>query len=94
LLARLDNPAKHWKFNEADIDERRRWTDYQTAYTDAIEGTNTPEVPWYVVPSDRKKYRNWLIAELVREVLTELDPQYPQPDLDVPALRARLAPPN
>ncbi|MDT4916228.1 MAG: hypothetical protein QOH89_928 [Pseudonocardiales bacterium] len=94
LLARLDNPAKHWKFNEADIDERRRWTDYQTAYTDAIEGTNTPEVPWYIVPSDRKKYRNWLIAELVREVLTELDPQYPQPDLDVPALRARLAPPN
>ena len=90
LLARLDNPDKHWKFNAADIDERARWSDYQAAYQDALEGTNTPEAPWYVIPSDHKKYRNWLVGELLREVLRELDPQYPHPDLDVDMLKARL----
>jgi PPK2 family polyphosphate:nucleotide phosphotransferase len=94
LLARLDNPDKHWKFNEADIDERRHWNDYQAAYHDAIEATNTPEAPWYVIPGDRKKYRNWLVGELLRQVLRDLDPQYPHPDLDVEHLKARLAPPN
>jgi polyphosphate kinase 2 (PPK2 family) len=94
LLARLDNPAKHWKFNAADIDERARWNDYRIAYQEAIEGTNTPEAPWYIVPSDKKKYRNWLVAELLREVFLELAPRYPQPPLDVPALKARLARPG
>jgi PPK2 family polyphosphate:nucleotide phosphotransferase len=94
LLARLDNPDKHWKFNEADIDERAHWDDYQAAYADALEHCNTPEAPWYVIPSDRKRYRNWLVGELMREVLEELDPQYPRPHLDVPALKARLVPPN
>jgi PPK2 family polyphosphate:nucleotide phosphotransferase len=94
LLARLDNPDKHWKFNEADIDERRYWDEYQAAYQDAIEATNTPEAPWYVIPSDRKKYRNRVVGELLREVLRDLDPAYPRPDLDVERLKARLAPPN
>ena len=94
LLARLDNPDKHWKFNEADIDERRHWDDYQAAYADALSACNTADAPWYVIPSDRKGYRNWLVAELLREVLRDLDPHYPRPNLDVPALKARLAPPN
>jgi PPK2 family polyphosphate:nucleotide phosphotransferase len=94
LLARLDNPDKHWKFNEADIDERGRWKDYQAAYADVLERCNPPHAPWYIVPGDSKKYRNWLVAELLREVFRELDPQYPHPPLDVPALKARLAPPN
>lgn len=94
LIARLDDPDKHWKFNVGDIDERERWPAYQAAYQDAIEGTNTPEAPWYVIPSDRKKYRNWLVGELLREVLLDLDPQYPRPDLDVDALKARLAQPT
>jgi PPK2 family polyphosphate:nucleotide phosphotransferase len=94
LLARLDNPDKHWKFNPADIDERARWADYQQAYQDALAGTNTPEAPWYVIPSDRKKYRNRLVAQLLCEVLRDLDPQYPRPDLDVAALKARLAMPS
>jgi PPK2 family polyphosphate:nucleotide phosphotransferase len=94
LLARLDRPRKHWKFNVADIDERRHWTDYQLAYQEAIEGTNTPQAPWYVIPSDSKKYRNWLVGELLREVFGDLDPRYPQPELDVPALKARLSAPE
>ena len=94
LLARLDNPEKHWKFNESDIDERARWADYQVAYEAVLERTNTEHAPWFVVPGDHKKYRNWAVGEILHETLTDLDPHYPQPDLDVPALRRRLAPPH
>jgi PPK2 family polyphosphate:nucleotide phosphotransferase len=94
LLARLDNPDKHWKFNPADVDERELWDTYQGAYELMLERCSTDAAPWYVIPSDHKKYRNWLVGELLREVLRELDPQYPRPELDVDALKARLAAPN
>ena len=94
LLARLHDPDKHWKFNEGDVDERARWAEYQVAFDAMLERCNTPHAPWYVVPSDHKKYRNWAIGELLRETFEELDPHYPQPALDIPALEARLAPPH
>lgn len=94
LLRRLDRPDKHWKFNEADLEERARWADYMAAFEDMLENCNTPIGPWYVVPSDSKKYRNWAVGELLRETLEELNPKYPHPDLDVEALRRRLEPPN
>jgi PPK2 family polyphosphate:nucleotide phosphotransferase len=94
LLARLDDPTKHWKFNPADVDERQRWSDYVTAYEAVLERCNTPQAPWYVVPADSKKYRNWAVGRLLRETLDELDPQWPRPDLDIDALRARLQPPH
>ncbi|MGN6445609.1 PPK2 family polyphosphate kinase [Amnibacterium sp.] len=94
LLRRLDQPDKHWKFDVADIDERGRWDDYQSAYDALLERCNTDAAPWYVVPADHKKYRNWAVAELLRETLVELDPRHPHPPLDVEALRARLAPPH
>ncbi|MEO9139237.1 MAG: PPK2 family polyphosphate kinase, partial [Jatrophihabitans sp.] len=74
LVARLDNPEKHWKFNEADLDERARWSDYESAFEAMLERTNTEHAPWYVVPSDHKKYRNWAIGQLLHETLTDLDP--------------------
>jgi PPK2 family polyphosphate:nucleotide phosphotransferase len=94
LLARLNDPTKHWKFRERDIDERRRWPDYMAAYDEAIERTDTEDAPWYVVPADHKWYRNWAIARLLVETLERMDPQLPPSTLDVPALRARLTPPN
>ncbi len=94
LLRRLDRPDKHWKFNEGDIDERERWADYQVAYEAVLERTNTEHAPWYVVPGDHKKYRNWAVGQILHETLIDLDPRYPQPDLDVPDLRRRLAPPH
>jgi PPK2 family polyphosphate:nucleotide phosphotransferase len=94
LLARLDDPDKHWKFSEGDVEERRHWDDYMAAYEDAIARCHTHVAPWYIVPADRKWYRNWAIERLVVETLEEMDPRYPRPELDVPALRARLAPPN
>jgi PPK2 family polyphosphate:nucleotide phosphotransferase len=94
LLARLDKPAKHWKFNEADITERRRWPDYQQAYAHVLAATSTEVAPWYAVPSDRKWYRNWAIATILADTLRDLDPQYPDVELDVPRLRSLLEPPN
>ncbi|MDT4956925.1 MAG: hypothetical protein QOG07_2847 [Pseudonocardiales bacterium] len=94
LLRRLETPDKHWKFNEADLDERARWADYMAAFEDMLENCNTAVGPWYVVPSDSKKYRNWAVGELLRETLEELNPQYPHPDLDIEALKKRLEPPN
>jgi PPK2 family polyphosphate:nucleotide phosphotransferase len=94
LLRRLDRPDKRWKFNEADLDERKLWPKYQEAYQAMLERTDSTDAPWYVVPSDSKKYRNWAVAELLRETLEALDLHYPEPDLDLDALRERLQPPN
>ncbi|MBE7186805.1 PPK2 family polyphosphate kinase [Jatrophihabitans endophyticus] len=94
LLRRLDRDDKHWKFNEGDIDERACWPQYQVAFDAMLERCNTEHAPWFVVPSDHKKYRNWAVGELLRETLEGMDLHYPQPSLDIPALRARLAPPH
>ena len=86
-----DDPTKIWKFNEGDLAERARWDDYQAAYQDALARCDTDAAPWYVIPADRKWYRNWAIQQLLLETLRELDPQYPKrEDLDVPALEKQL----
>ena len=90
LLARLDDPAKHWKYNPGDIDERARWDEYQRAYQDAVTRCSTEAAPWYVVPADRKWYRNWAVATLLRRAFGDLDPRYPAADFDVDAERERL----
>ncbi len=90
LLARLERPDKRWKFNPSDLDDRDSWPEFQRAYEDALTRCSTPEGPWYVVPADHKWYRNWAVSSLLVETLEELDPRYPEPDLDLDALRARL----
>ncbi|MDN5931199.1 MAG: polyphosphate kinase 2 family protein [Pseudonocardia sp.] len=90
LLARLDDPAKVWKYNPSDIDSRSKWPAYQQAYADALHATDSDTAPWYVVPSDRKWYRNWAIAQILAETLTELDPRFPPATVDVEAERARI----
>ncbi|NMH96421.1 PPK2 family polyphosphate kinase [Pseudonocardia acidicola] len=90
LLARLEDPSKHWKYNPRDVDARARWHDYQAAYAEALRRCDTDDAPWYVVPSDRKWYRNWVIATLLAETLEELDPQFPAGDFDIATERARI----
>jgi PPK2 family polyphosphate:nucleotide phosphotransferase len=90
LLARLDDSAKRWKFDPADLDERALWPDYQRAYQTVLERTSTATNPWCVVPADRKWYRNWAVGRLLLETLTELDPRLPRPGFDVDAERDRL----
>jgi PPK2 family polyphosphate:nucleotide phosphotransferase len=77
LQARIDDPHKRWKFDLADLDERRHWDDYQRAYADAITNTTTRDAPWYVVPADRKWYRDWAVLSILVTALERMDPQYP-----------------
>ena len=83
LLDRLDDPDKHWKFHETDIDERRFWDDYMSAYGIAITNCSTAWAPWYVIPANDKDYRNWAVAKIVSETLEDMDPQYPKPKLNL-----------
>jgi PPK2 family polyphosphate:nucleotide phosphotransferase len=80
LQARLDDPSKRWKFNSGDLVERKLWDDYQQAYQEAISKTSTEDAPWYVIPADRKWYRNWAIARVIAQTLENMAPQYPEPE--------------
>lgn len=90
LLARLDDPTKQWKFKPDDVDERALWPAYQAAYGVALERCNTSAAPWYVVPSDRKWYRNWAVGMLLLEALRGMGLTWPTPDYDVAEQRERL----
>lgn len=90
LLARLEDPTKHWKYNPGDVDERQLWDSYQEAYEIALERTNTEYAPWYLVPSDKKWYRNLAIGELLLETLDRLDLDWPVPRFDIAEEKRRL----
>ncbi|MCD9625043.1 polyphosphate kinase 2 family protein [Rhabdothermincola salaria] len=79
LEERLENPAKQWKFEHGDISERAHWDDYTTAYEDAITTSATVGAPWYIVPSDRKWYRNLVVSQVLINALEDLDMSYPDP---------------
>jgi PPK2 family polyphosphate:nucleotide phosphotransferase len=79
LRSRLNEPEKNWKFEKGDLRERARWDDYQVAFQEALSRTSTPWAPWYVVPSDRKWYRNMVIGTILVETLEGLGMQYPEP---------------
>jgi PPK2 family polyphosphate:nucleotide phosphotransferase len=78
LEKRLSDPAKHWKMNLNDIEERKLWGATVTAYEDALTRCDTAWAPWYVVPSDRKWYRNAAISEIVADTLECMNPEFPQ----------------
>ena len=80
LQERLDDPTKHWKFAVGDLEERKRWDDYQAAYGAAIAATGTPWAPWTVVPADSKTHRNLMIATLMAKALKDLKLRYPPGD--------------
>jgi len=80
--ARLDEPHKHWKFNPGDLEERKLWPEYMRAYEDAISRTSTEWAPWYVVPANRKWYRNLVVGTVIIETLEGLDMRYPEPAFD------------
>jgi PPK2 family polyphosphate:nucleotide phosphotransferase len=84
LEARLARPEKHWKFNPADLKERERWDDYQEAYEDALRECSTKHAPWYVVPADKKWFRNWVVSDVLVRTLKGMKMQYPPaaPGLD------------
>ncbi len=74
---RRDDPDRNWKFNPGDLDVRARWDDYMDAYEEAIGRTSTADAPWYVIPADRKWYRDLVISEILVDALEGLDMSYP-----------------
>jgi PPK2 family polyphosphate:nucleotide phosphotransferase len=91
LMARLEDPTKHWKYNPGDVDERANWSAYMRAYQTVLERCNTQHAPWYLIPADRKWYRNWAVAQLLTEHLRALDLDWPAADYDVEQEKARVA---
>ena len=90
LLARLDDPTKHWKYNPRDLEDRALWDDYMAAYADVLERCSTDHAPWHIVPADRKWYRNWAITQLLCEQLEELGLRWPEADFDVAEEQRRV----
>jgi len=90
FLARVEDPTKQWKFNPGDLDERARWDDYMKAYEDMLSQTSTAWAPWYVIPSNKKWYRNWLISKIVIKTLKNLDMRYPAPAENIEDYHKRL----
>jgi PPK2 family polyphosphate:nucleotide phosphotransferase len=81
--ARLDDPSKRWKFRLGDLEERKHWDDYIAAYEEALERCSTDQAPWYVIPSNRKWFRNLAVAEILGDTLADLRPRYPEPEEDL-----------
>jgi PPK2 family polyphosphate:nucleotide phosphotransferase len=90
LEDRLSDPAKNWKFQEADLDERKRWEAYTAAYEEVLERCSTAYAPWYLVPSDKNKPRDYLVAEVLVRTLELMDPRYPPANAAALALRGRI----
>jgi len=80
---RLDNPDKHWKWSSGDLDTRARWDDFRAAYTDALARCSTDHAPWFIVPADRKWYRDLAVAEILAETARSMDPQWPEAEEDL-----------
>jgi len=84
LQERIDRPEKNWKFSFGDLAERQHWDDYQEAFRVMLEETSTEDAPWYVIPADRKWFRNLLVSEILVQTLRGLDMAYPEPEDGVP----------
>lgn len=80
--ARLDEPDKNWKFNPGDLDERKLWDQYINAYEDVLSKTSTKWAPWYIIPANRKWYRNLVIGSIIVDTLEGLDMRFPEVDFD------------
>ena len=94
FLQRIDDPDKNWKFNEADLEERKFWKQYMSAYEDCMSATSTRDAPWYIVPADDKENARLIASQIVLNTLRDLDPQYPTTSLErreqLQAIRKKL----
>jgi PPK2 family polyphosphate:nucleotide phosphotransferase len=87
LEARLADPEKRWKFSRNDLEDRQRWDDFTSAYEEAIERTSTPEAPWFLVPANRKWYRDLVVASVLVHTLEQMDLRLPPPPDDLSGIR-------
>ncbi|MDF1825762.1 MAG: polyphosphate kinase 2 family protein [Verrucomicrobiales bacterium] len=82
LQSRLDEAEKHWKFNPADLEDRALWPKFMAAYEDVFSKTSTESAPWYIIPADRKWYRNLIVGDIIIKTLQGLNMKYPEVDFD------------
>ena len=82
LDSRLENPDKHWKFNPDDLKDRALWPDFMKTYEDLMEKTSTEHAPWYIIPANRKWYRNLVVARIMVDTLKKLKMDFPPIDWD------------
>jgi PPK2 family polyphosphate:nucleotide phosphotransferase len=87
LRERLKDPSKHWKANPQDFEEREYWDEYQKAYEDVLSRCSTPDAPWYVIPANRKWFRNLAVSEIVVEAMEGLKMKFPKPAFDVTKIK-------
>jgi len=87
LQERLADPEKNWKFSEADLKERERWDEYIEAFHLALSRCSTDEAPWWIVPANRKWFRDWMVARVLRGTLEGFDMQWPKADFDASKVR-------
>lgn len=80
---RLASPEKQWKWSSGDLDARAKWDDFRAAYTDALARCSTAAAPWFVIPADRKWYRDLAVAEILVDTARQMDPQWPVPEEDL-----------
>lgn len=80
---RIDDPARHWKISESDYQERDYWDDYSKAFEDALSKCSTEHAPWFIIPANRKWFRNLAVSQIVAETLEALKMQFPKPTVDI-----------
>jgi PPK2 family polyphosphate:nucleotide phosphotransferase len=87
FLDRISDPARNWKISPADFEERKYWDDYQKAYEDALSRTSSKWAPWFIIPSDRKWFRNLAVSSIIVDALESLDMKFPKPSMDLSSIR-------
>ncbi len=87
LQERLTDPAKNWKISEADAHERKRWHDYVKAYEAVLEHCSTSYAPWFIIPANKKWFRNLAVSQIIVETLEKMDPQFPKPSIDLSTIK-------
>ena len=90
LLARLKQPNKRWKFSRNDVVERSYWNAYQEAYATAVKRCSPAIAPWYVIPANRKWYRDWAVTQILIETMEDMKLIYPQPRLNLRILKKQI----
>ena len=90
LKARLDEPNKHWKISESDFEQRKLWHKYKKAYEDVLNNCSKSWAPWYVVPANKKWFRNLVVSQVLVEYLSGLEMKFPEPACDISKLKSSL----
>jgi PPK2 family polyphosphate:nucleotide phosphotransferase len=89
IQARIEDPTKCWKLTPSDFEERKHWDEYQLAYEDAINRCSTEWAPWYIIPADRKWFRNLAVSRIMCETLAAMKMKFPKPTFDASKLKFR-----